>query len=156
MNAKKRLLFKQLSKISKLKKIYLKKTNYYRKCDSVTEAIIIGSGTISTTSIVLSMSLVLAPLLVVGAVTSGVATLGTALKRALSIRQKYELHKQTYLSYSELERELKLSITKTMGDQEYDMYLTDIHNRLSLIEDNAPVVSLSANSSGVTLSPNMK
>lgn len=156
MNEKKRrLLMKLLSKIIKLKKIYLKKTNRYQKLNNTTEVIIIGSGTLATTTLIMSFSVVASPLLIVSATFSSIATLGTALKRATNIQTKYEAHKSTYLAYSELEREVRLKITDCdLSDEEYDCFFTDLNNRLNLIEDNAiPVENSSGSDNNLTLTP---
>lgn len=156
MNEKKRrLLLKLLSKIIKLKKVYLKKTNIYQKLNSTTEVIIIGSGTLATTTLIMSFTVIASPLLIVSATFSSIATLGTALKRATNIQTKYDTHKSTYLAYSDLERDVRLKITNyELSDEQYDSFFTDLNNRLSLIEDTAiPVVSISGSNRDLTTSP---
>ena len=150
---KRRHLMKMLSKSIKLKKIYLRKTNYYRKLNSVSEVIIIGSNTIATTTLIMSLSIVaVAPLLILSLSFSGMATLGTALKRASNVQTKYEKHKSTYLAYSEIERELRVKITNTgVTDEQYDIFFIDLNNRLNLIEDNAITIDSNNSSSSDVL-----
>ena len=152
---KRRLLLKLLSKIIKLKKVYLKKTNRYQKLNNTTEVIIIGSGTLATTTLIMSFTVVASPLLIVSATFSSIATLGTALKRATNIQTKYDTHKSTYLAYSELEREVRLKITNNgLTSEQYDAFFVDLNNRLNLIEDNAiPVESISGSNRDLTLTP---
>ena len=65
----------------------------------MSEMFIITNGTIATISLISSMSIVGSPLLILSAVCSGISTLGSALKKASNITEKYESHKQTYLNY---------------------------------------------------------
>ena len=156
MNDKKRrLLLKILTKVIRLKKIYLKKTNKFQRLNNTTEVIIIGSGTLATTTLIMSFSVVAAPLLILSVSFSSIATLGTALKRATNIQNKYDKHKSTYLAYSELEREVRLKVTNNgITDEQYDIFFVDINNRLGLIEDNAiPVESRNGSTVNLTLSP---
>jgi hypothetical protein len=152
---KQKLLFKLLTKIIKLKKVYLKKTNRYQKLNNTTEVIIIGSGTLATATLIMSFSVVASPLLIVSVCCSTIATLGTALKRASNIQIKSDKHKATYLAYSELEREVRLKITNNgLSDEQYDYFFVDLHNRMSLIEDNSiPVESSGLSEMNLSLSP---
>jgi len=156
MNEKKsRLLLKILAKVIKLKKLYLKKTNLFQRLNNSTEVIIIGSGTLATTTLIMSFTVVAAPLLIVSVTFSTIATLGTALKRATNIQNKYDRHKSTYLAYSELEREVRLKVTNNgLSDEQYDTFINDINNRLGLIEDSAiPVESRNGSTENLALTP---
>lgn len=152
---RKRLLTSYLSKTTIMKKLYLSKANHYRKINNVTEMLIIGSGTLATTTLIMSFSIVASPLLITSVTFSGIATLGTALKRASNIDNKYERHKSTYLAYSELEREIKHRISQNgFTNEQYDSFITDINNRLNLIEDNAIPISVTGGSGrNLTMSP---
>jgi hypothetical protein len=138
---KQELLQKIYYKVKKQRQLYFKKTNQFRRLNSLSSVLIIGSGTIATTSLILSFSVIGVPLLLVSLVSSSVSTLSTALKRATRIQNKYEQFKTAYLSYSDIERELKLKLTMKLDDSEMNLIIGDINDRLSLVEINAPTVS---------------
>ena len=143
IDKKRNLLGGKLRKIRNLKKLYHQKTSYYQKLNSRTEVLIIGCGTIGTSTLILSFSAVGSPLIIVSAVFNSLSTLGTALKKASNINSKYESHKATWLSYCDLERDLRFTFTKNgMNAEQYDAYITDIDNRLDLIENNSIPVSV--------------
>ena len=151
MIKKKRLLFELHRKIKKLKTIYLKKANTYRRLNTANDVIVIGSGTIATTSLIMSFSMIGSPLLIVSLVASSVSTISSALSRATKIQLKHELFKTAYLSLADLEREIKLTITKTLTEREIDMVITDISDRIGLVIQAVPIVSIS--SKDLTISP---
>jgi hypothetical protein len=145
---KKKLLEKLLKKIHIMKKHYLKKTNKYKKYVTTSDVIIVGSGTIATTSLILSFSIVASPLAIVSLVSSSVSTLGSAIQRSSKIKTKYEFCKSAYLSFADLERDLKLKLTMSLDENSLDLIISDISDRIGLIEANAPIVSVSSEENG--------
>ena len=64
--------------------------------------------------------------------------------KASNVGVKYEQLKSAYLSYSDLERELKLKLTLNLDADQLDVLIGDVNDRLSLIEVNAPTISMSS------------
>lgn len=148
---KRKLLSNVLAKIITRKKNHLKKTNQLRRRNNATEVVIAGSGALATTTLILSMSGVGAPLLIASTVFSTIATVGTAMKRASNVKSKYESHKSSYLAYSGLEREVKFMMTHPeWTDNQYDTFFTDLNNRLDLIEDNSITIDSESSNRGAT------
>ena len=151
MIKKKRLLFELHRKIKKLKNIYLKKANTYRRLNTANDIIVIGSGTVATMSLIMSLSIVGSPLIIVSLVASGISTVSSAFSRATKIQLKHELFKTAYLSLADLQREIHLTITKTLTEREIDMVIADISDRIGLVTQAVTVVSIS--SKDLTISP---
>jgi len=139
---KKELLKNKLRKVKILKKAYLKKTNLYRKLNTGSEVFIIGCGTIATTTLILSFTVIGAPLVLVSVTFSSLATLSTALKKAAGITNKYEIHKQTYLSYADMQRTLDHALSnREISENTLDNIINNIDDRLDLIEGNCIPIS---------------
>lgn len=143
---KQKLLEELLKRISRLKKKYLKKANTYRRLKTASDVVIIGSSTVATTTLILSFSIVASPLLIVSLISSSVSTFGSAMHRAVMISVKAEQFKNAYLSFYDLEREIKLTITKNLNKRELDLAIADISDRIGLIVSTVPVISLTDSS----------
>lgn len=143
MNEKRRLLTDLLTKIKQLKKIYLRKANRYRQLNTISDLIVIGSSTVATTSLIMSLSVIGSPLLTVSLVASSVSTMGSALSKAARIQLKSELFKNAYLGFADLDREIKLTLTKTLTEKEIDIVITDLNDRIGLIIGTTPTVNMS-------------
>lgn len=144
MNIRKYTLLKDLyKKVKKRRLQYLNKTNKYRRLNTCSDVVISGSGTLATTCLITSLSLVTSPLMIASVLFSSTSTLLTALKRASNIQTKYEQYKTAYLSYSDLERELKLKLSMELNDKDLDLTIADVNDRISLVEVYAPTLSKS-------------
>ena len=66
----------------------------------------------------------------------------------MKVQTKYELFKNAYLGFDDLEREIKLTITKNMTEREMDIVISDLNDRIGLlIGSGVPTVSLNSNES---------
>jgi len=136
IDGKKELVMDLVDEMIYKKRIYEKAMKRLKKRDDITEAIIMGSGSIAISSLVVTISTINPIALIVGTVFSSISTVGTAIKRVFSIREKYESCKTTYNQYSDLLRETRTILVKNhLSSQDLTTLLNDINNRMSLIED---------------------
>ena len=134
---KTKLINDLIDEITYKKQKFESKSTRYKKIDEYTEAIIMGSGSIAVSSLVVSIATINPIAAIVGTVFSSISTIGSAVKRTLNHREKYEISKTSYNQYSDLLREIKSTICKNHLD-EYDkeQLIQEINIRISLIEDS--------------------
>jgi hypothetical protein len=140
MKEKEILLKKLYLRVKNLKQRYKLKTTKYRKVNNIANMTITGCGALATTCLILSFSYTGGPLLLVSVAASSLSTIGAAIFRASNVSNKYEAYKTAYLSYADLTRELRLKLTMKLKDNELEFLISDVNDRLGLIEINAPTI----------------
>ena len=135
---KKQLINRLLTTVNKKKQIYQKKMVKFKKIDDILETIIIASGWVSISSIITTLSATDKTFLLIGTVFTSFSTILSAMKRVLNVTGKYESYKTSFTQLSDLERETRIVLVKNhlSGDDIVNL-LSDMSNRLSLIEDSA-------------------
>jgi hypothetical protein len=150
--AKKELIFDLLDEISYRKQVYYKKMAHYKRLDDVSEAIIIGSGSVAVSSLIVTVPTLNPITLILGAVCSSISTIGGATKRVLNINSKYESCKTTYTQLSDLERMTRAVLVKNhLTSNDLQNLLADLNHSLSLIEDTSLPIKLGKKKDTVTL-----
>jgi hypothetical protein len=140
--SKKKLIAELLLDVSKKKKLYHKKLLKLKRIEDISEAIIIASGTIAVSNILITIASINPITLIIGATFSSISTIGSAIKRVFELKAKGESCKTSFIQFSELERETKAMLAKNhMTSFEYSVLISDINHRISLIEDTAVPVS---------------
>jgi uncharacterized protein YfcZ (UPF0381/DUF406 family) len=143
---KTKLIDDLLNQITLQKSEYYKKMCKYKKIDDLSEAIIIGTGAISTSTITIGLSIVEPITLIVGAVCSGISCVLYTIKHIIDIREQTESYKTTYNQLSNLEREVRTIMVQThTHSSEYMKILNDINIKLSLIQDSALPIKIKIN-----------
>ncbi len=136
IDGKKELVKDLVDEMVYKKRLYELAMKKLKRKDDMSEAVIMGSGSIAISSLVITISTINPIALIVGTVFSSISTVGSAIKRVLSIREKYESCKTTYNQYSDLLRETRTILVKNhLSSEDLTNLLNDINNRISLIED---------------------
>lgn len=127
-----------LDEIKFKKKKYYRLMRHYKRIDDITESLLIGSNAIAVSSLIVTLATINPISLIIGASLSTVSTVGSAIKRVIDIRSKFESYRTTYNQLSDLFRETKIVLAKNhLTPDDYQSLLNDVSNRLSLIEDSA-------------------
>jgi hypothetical protein len=80
-------------------------------------------------------------LLIPSAVLSGLAFIITQAQRQYDLKRRYNMDGITYTQLVELSREINIVIRKNhMTNEEYEDFVSDVSNKLSLIEDTAIII----------------
>jgi hypothetical protein len=140
---KKDLVYDLLNEISYRKNIYYNKMAHFKRLDDITEVIIIGSGSVAVSSLILTIPFLNPVTLIIGAVCSSISTIGGATKRVMNITSKYESCKTTYTQLSDLERSTRTVLVKNhLTSNDLQNLLADLNHSLSLIEDSSLPIKL--------------
>jgi hypothetical protein len=132
-----------LKKIRKRKSKYRENYLKLKKSHDISDSILNGLSAITTTSFVISFSSANPITLIIGCVCSSVSSIGIVCKKAYGLHDKVEQNKNAYDNYSVLEREIILILTNfnKYDDDEIDLIIQDLNNRLDLIENVTPIIS---------------
>ena len=120
-------------------KIHKKKYRKLKKIDDVidaTNALLTGAS-ISCTI----MGIGIPVLLIVSASLSGISFISSRVQDKYNLKQRYEQHKLSIHQYSNIIREITSVLTKNnLTSEEYHNYLTEIYDKISLIEDSSIII----------------
>ena len=136
-----------LDEVQQRKNIFRKKMVQLKKIDDTTEAILMSCGAISISNLFVTMATVNPVTLIVGSVFATVNTVGSAVKRVVDIKAKFESCKTTVNQLSDLERETRAVLSRNhLEKKDLESILDDMNMRISLIEDSSlpldiPVIS---------------
>ena len=136
-----------LDEVQQRKNIFRKKMVQLKKIDDATEAILMSCGAISISNLFVSVATVNPVTLIVGSVFATVNTVGSAVKRVVDIKSKFESCKTTVNQLSDLERETRAVLSRNhLEKKDLESILDDMNMRISLIEDSSlpldiPVIS---------------
>ena len=136
-----------LDEVQQRKNIFRKKMVQLKKIDDTTEAILMSCGAISISNLFVSVATVNPVTLIVGSVFATVNTVGSAVKRVVDIKAKFESCKTTVNQLSDLERETRAVLSRNhLEKKDLESILDDMNMRISLIEDSSlpldiPVIS---------------
>jgi len=137
LSNKTKLLNSLIDEITYKKKKFEIKMNKYKKIDEISESIIMGSGSIAVSSLIVSLASINPIALIIGTVFSSISTIGGAVKRTVNFREKYETCRTSYNQYSDLLREVKTTLVKNHLDSyDKEQLIDEINIRISLIEDS--------------------
>lgn len=141
-----------LDEVQQRKNIFRQKMVQLKKIDDATEAILMSCGAISISNLFVTMATINPVTLIVGSVFATVNTIGSAVKRVVDIKAKFESCKTTVNQLSDLERETRAVLARNhLEKKDLESILDDMNMRISLIEDSSlplelPVIS---NASGI-------
>lgn len=128
--------------IDKRKNIYYKQMCKLKKINSSIEVTESTLNVASTSCLVIGLTHINPILLGVGTGVGLIATLIGAISKVMKLQQKYENNKTTYLNLNNLSREIKIIVCRNhLTNEERQALLVDISNKLSLIDDSAPVLT---------------
>jgi hypothetical protein len=139
-----------LDEVQQRKNIFRKKMVQLKKIDDTTEAILMSCGAISISNLFVTMATVNPVTLIVGSVFATVNTVGSAVKRVVDIKAKFESCKTTVNQLSDLERETRAVLSRNhLEKKDLESILDDMNMRISLIEDSSLPLELPVISSAI-------
>ena len=120
-------------------KLYRKRHKKYKwidDCIDLTNSILVG-GSMSLTIMGITFPILLVP----SAVLSGIAFVLSQAQRQYNLKHRYNMDSITCIQLQELSREISIVMRKNhMTNEEYEDFLNDVSNKLSLIEDTAIII----------------
>ena len=139
-----------LDEVQQRKNVFRKKMVQLKKIDDTTEAILMSCGAISISNLFVTMATVNPVTLIVGSVFATVNTVGSAVKRVVDIKAKFESCKTTVNQLSDLERETRAVLSRNhLEKKDLESILDDMNMRISLIEDSSLPLELPVISSAI-------
>ena len=145
MSNTKELILKLLDEVQIKKQIYSKKMIQLKKIDDITEAVLIACGGISMSNLLVTVAIINPVTLIIGSVFASINAVGSAVKRVVDVKAKFESTKTTVNQLSDLERETRAVLTRNhLEKKDLQNLLDDMNNRLSLIEDSSLPLTLPA------------
>ena len=145
MSNTKELILKLLDEVQIKKQIYRKKMIQLKKIDDITEAVLIACGGISMSNLLVTVAIINPVTLIIGSVFASINAVGSAVKRVVDVKAKFESTKTTVNQLSDLERETRAVLTRNhLEEKDLQNLLDDMNNRLSLIEDSSLPLTLPA------------
>ena len=132
------LIFKLLDEVQMKNAIYRKKMVRLKNLDDASEAILMACGAISVSNLFVTVATINPVTLIIGSVFASVNAVGSAIKRVVDVKAKFESCKTTVNQLSELDRETRAVLARNhLEKKDLQNILDDVNHRLSLIEDNA-------------------
>ena len=132
------LIFKLLDEVQMKKAIYRKKMIRLKNLDDASEAILMACGAISVSNLFVTVATINPVTLIIGSVFASVNAVGSAIKRVVDVKAKFESCKTTVNQLSELDRETRAVLARNhLEKKDLQNILDDVNHRLSLIEDSA-------------------
>ena len=132
------LIFKLLDEVQMKKAIYRKKMIRLKNLDDASEAILMACGAISVSNLFVTVATINPVTLIIGSVFASVNAVGSAIKRVVDVKAKFESCKTTVNQLSELDRETRAVLARNhLEKKDLQNILDDVNHRLSLIEDTA-------------------
>ena len=145
MSNTKELILKLLDEVQIKKQIYRKKMIQLKKIDDITEAVLIACGGISMSNLLVTVAIINPVTLIIGSVFASINAVGSAVKRVVDVKAKFESTKTTVNQLSDLERGTRAVLTRNhLEKKDLQNLLDDMNNRLSLIEDSSLPLTLPA------------
>lgn len=137
---KRKLVNKLLSHIEKKKAVHKKIAFKYKRLDDFTAAIIVTFSAATLSSLILDYISQDPSMKLVSTVLGSISTVGSAVKQASKITDRWANSRTTYTQLSDLSREVTIQLGKDhLTSSEIDVMLTDLHHRLSLIESHESI-----------------
>jgi hypothetical protein len=137
------LILRLLDEISIKKQIYRKKMVQLKKIDNITEAVLVGCGAISVSSLFVTVATINPVTLIVGSVFASINTIGSVVKQTIDVKAKFESAKTTVNQLSDLDRETRAVLSRNnLEKKDLQHILDDMIHRLSLIEDTSLPLAL--------------
>jgi len=125
-----------------LNDIKYKKTKHYnkfrklKKINGILKSGINALNAASVCSLVISMSPVSIISLIVALTTTSISTVTSAIVTAYELENKLHSHQVSYLQYTDIYRDISSKLFRNhLSSEDYDIMLSEINNRLSIIED---------------------
>lgn len=119
--------------------IYKKK---YRKLKKIDDIIDVSTSFLTGSSITCTvMGMTAPPLLIASASLSGLAFIMSGVQDKYNLKRRYEQLKMSIQQYSNLIREIIAVLSKNnLTSDEYHNYITEIYDKISLIEDSSLII----------------
>ena len=144
-----------LDEVQHRKNIFRKKMVQLKKTDDITEAVLMCCGAVSISNLFVSVATVNPITLIIGSVFASVNAVGSAVKRVIDIKAKFESCKTTVNQLSDLERETRAVLARNhLEKKDFESILDDMNMRISLIEDSSLPLEIPIISSGIAITLN--
>lgn len=136
---KKKLLREMAKKCVDKSKLYKKRHKKLKWRDDMIDlstSILVG-GSMSLTIMGITFPILLIP----SAVLSGIAFVLSQAQRQYNLKHRYNMDGITCIQLQELSREISIVMRKNhLSNDDYEDFLNDVSNKLSLIEDTAIII----------------
>lgn len=140
---KKRLVGNLMKLIHDKRLKYKHIATYYKNVDDITDGLVSFCATATVTGVVIMYSNSEPVVKLVSGIFSGASLVITAIKKGINIRDKWSDSKLIYTQLSDLARETTIVLAKNhLSSHDLDNILTDLHHRLSLVEESEPMIGL--------------
>lgn len=138
---KKKLVHKLLKHIEKKKYVHKQISIKYKRIDDLTGAIITMFSAATLSSLILDHLSKSSAMKLASTILGSISTVGSAVKQASKITDKWADARTSYTQLSDLGREITIQLGKDhLKSDEIDTILSDVHHRLSLIESHESIV----------------
>jgi hypothetical protein len=136
---KKNLLRKMAKDCIDKSKLYRKRYKRYKFRDDMID--IFTSSCVACSMSFTIVGITFPILLIPASVLSGFAFIITQVQRQYDLKRRYHMDSVTYTQLVELSREISIVLRKNhLTNEEYEDFLNDVSNKLSLIEDTAIII----------------
>jgi hypothetical protein len=136
-----------LDEVQQRKNVFRKKMVQLKKIDGITEAFLTSCSAISVSNLIVTIATINPITLIIGSVFASINAVGSAVKRVVDIKAKFESCKTTVNQLSDLERETRAVLARNhLEKKDLEDILGDMNVRISLIEDSSlpldiPIIS---------------
>ena len=132
------LIKNQLSDIKILKEKHQKKSDKCKKISDTLDVIIIATGSVSTSLMIIGLSHMNPIFIGVGTALGFISTFVSVVNKTLDYSGKSLIYKSTANSLSDIYRDTNITLGKNgLSTDDKAHMLNDINHRLSIIEDNS-------------------
>ena len=132
------LIKNQLAEIKILKEKHQKKSDKCKKISDTLDVVIIASGSISTSLMIIGLTSMNPIIIGVGTAMGFISTFVSVISKTLDYNNKHLIYKSTANSLSDIYRDTNITLGKNgLSSDDKAHMLLDINHRLSIIEDNA-------------------
>jgi len=136
---KKKLLREMAKNCVNKSKLYRKRHKKYKFRDDIIDLSV--SMMVGASMSLTIMGITFPILLIPSAILSGIAFVLSQAQRQYNLKHRYNMDSITCIQLQELSREISIVLRKNhLSSEDYEDFLNDVSNKLSLIEDTAIII----------------
>ena len=136
---KKKLLREMAKNCVNKSKLYRKRHKKYKFRDDIIDLSV--SMMVGASMSLTIMGITFPILLIPSAILSGIAFVLSQAQRQYNLKHRYNMDSITCIQLQELSREISIVLRKNhLSNEDYEDFLSDVSNKLSLIEDSAIII----------------
>lgn len=132
-----------LKDIEYRKRKHYKKYSKYKKINTIIKSGINACNAVSVCSLVLSFTPMSPAVLIIALSATTCSGISSAILNAIELDHKIQSHNTSYLQYTDIHRDLSTRVRRNgLSSQDLDVLLSEINNRLGLIEDQSLPITI--------------